>query len=469
MKAAALLTAGAAMLSGADGFHLADKLPAHARGGRLYKDLLASKDSELQSLRETLKLDPAWSPNATANYKTSLVDNFATGGTSATFKQRFYFDTTFCGSKCFDPSTPIVCERTGEWTNTASASGAMAELAQKLGAVGCSLEHRQYGDSLMFPRQDVQNVKKYLTVEQSNEDFANFVPYFEAFLAAGGNPPGANAVTSYSLGFKPQRKWIIAGGSYAGALVSWDTVAHPELIAATWASSGVVNAIFDFTQFDQTTQEALGPDCAKAARAVTDAFESLWPTNSAQILQMYQVPTAPNGQQYFTKTDMAWALADSTAMASQYGAGALFCSYLNSTARPYPGAPMPPGGNYPTGMAALQAHAKFTIDHYGPTFAGCYYSTYCLANQASNPNLDDGTSEFVADKISRCSFWILPSDSIYFCLIIFSIVCSLGRAMLQPAGLLADCTPRLLDPIYSSYYRLLHEPVPARVRKRYFP
>lgn len=392
------------LATGADAAPLADMLPRRARGGALYKQLLAQKEAELELLRQNLNLPAGWAPNATANFKSSVVDNFAPAGTSGTFRQKFFFDTTFCGDKCFDPSTPVVCEVTGEWTNTASASGAMAELAQRLGAVGCSVEHRQYGDSLVVPRTDLQGVKKYLTVEQSVADFANFLVYFEQFLANGGNAPPASAVASFSPGYQAQRKWVIAGGSYAGALVSWITVDHGDLLTATWASSGVVNAIFDFYQFDQTSTEALGPDCAKASHAVVSAFEANWASNSAQILSLYNVPTAPNGQQYFTQTDMAWAIADSIAMSSQYGYGSMLCSYLNSTARPYPNAPMPPGGNYLTGMDALRAHAAFTLAHYGSNFAGCYYSSYCLANQATNPSLDDGTT-WVAQCCNQLAYW----------------------------------------------------------------
>ena len=53
-----------------------------------------------------------------------------------------------------------------------------------------------------------------------------------------------------------ERTWVIIGGSYPGALVAWfkNTLQPKKTIA--WSSSGVINAIKDFTNFDLDIYEA---------------------------------------------------------------------------------------------------------------------------------------------------------------------------------------------------------------------
>lgn len=46
-------------------------------------------------------------------------------------------------------------------------------------------------------------------------------------------------------------QWITIGGSYSGALSAWFRLKYPHLTIGAVSSSGVVNAIYDFTAFDQ--------------------------------------------------------------------------------------------------------------------------------------------------------------------------------------------------------------------------
>jgi hypothetical protein len=204
--------------------------------------------------------------------------------------------------------------------------------------------------------------------------------YFEGF-AAGGFTPAAAAAAPRTLpaGFRPARKWGIVGGSYAGAYVTWVTVRHGDLLSATWSSSGVVNAIYNFTAFDATVSAAVGDDCSDALREVMSTFEEAW-SNGAKRLQMLQLFHAADG--FHTAGDFAWLLADSAGMAPQYGSKSKLCAYLNSTARETPLSPAPPNAGYfLRGWAALEAFAQWTNDHYGTSFgSSCYYSTKCLAD-----------------------------------------------------------------------------------------
>lgn len=46
--------------------------------------------------------------------------------------------------------------------------------------------------------------------------------------------------------------WMTVGGSYPGAVTAWFRYKYPHLTIGSISSSGVVNAIEDFTDFDES-------------------------------------------------------------------------------------------------------------------------------------------------------------------------------------------------------------------------
>jgi hypothetical protein len=53
-----------------------------------------------------------------------------------------------------------------------------------------------------------------------------------------------------SKGAGADKKTLVIGGSYPGALSAWFRVHYPQIAFASWSSSGVVQPIVDFWQFD---------------------------------------------------------------------------------------------------------------------------------------------------------------------------------------------------------------------------
>jgi hypothetical protein len=161
---------------------------------------------------------------------------------------------------------------------------------------------------------------------------------------------------------KTNKTWTVVGGSYAGAVSAWAREKNSDVISASWSSSGVVEAIYNFTAFDQAVAGALSPACEAAIHAVTAAFEQAWevPASRVAMLALFNTPAAD-----FSQADFAWMLADSAAMGVQYGFKEAMCAYL---------VPAPADGY-------LKAFARWTIDHYGADFgSSCYYSTACLSD-----------------------------------------------------------------------------------------
>ena len=72
----------------------------------------------------------------------------------------------------------------------------------------------------------------YLTVEQALADLVHFQDYFQKYM---GRP----------------LRFFAFGGSYPGALSAWYRVAYPDKTLGALSSSGVVNALLEFPQFDE--------------------------------------------------------------------------------------------------------------------------------------------------------------------------------------------------------------------------
>ncbi|RYG50408.1 hypothetical protein EON67_05330 [archaeon] len=335
-----------------------------------------------------------------ANWFPQLVDH--TNPNRGTFAQRWYWDHSAWDGTANSPVLFYIC---GEAPCTGSPSGSVINLAQQTKSLIVALEHRWYGESLPG---DITSTRDLMTldVDQVMEDIPAFISYIEGLL--GG----------------VDRKWVAIGGSYPGALSAWIREKRPDVIDASWSSSGVVNAVYKFTRFDQLVAQAVGTECANSIRAVTAAMEAAWPnpTARAAMLALFGTPAD------FTQQDFAWMLADSAAMgyvapprracarnrrrvgtrlpvffhfvtctrtcplasahicvrntlyvcvcvrarvcvcaracSAQYGFKDEMCSYL-----------------VPQPANVLAAFANWTNTHYGATFgASCYYSTACLSD-----------------------------------------------------------------------------------------
>lgn len=89
---------------------------------------------------------------------------------------------------------------------------------------------------------------QYLTVDQALADVANFIQQMNI---------------KYDI--HPTQKWIIFGGSYAGALATWVVQRYPELAYGAVASSGTVDAVMNFGKFFSAihyTFNSVSQECA---------------------------------------------------------------------------------------------------------------------------------------------------------------------------------------------------------------
>ena len=236
----------------------------------------------------------------------------------------------------------------GEGTVTGPPSGYLQDLAPSYNALLVSLEHRFYGESIPNGSMETANLK-YLTVDQALADLDSFIHFFQKEFKTGDAPVFA------------------FGGSYPGALASWYRIAYPETTKGSLSSSGVVNAILNFPEFDEQIRLSAGETCSANILATREAFEELVNDSQeglARGLELFQC--APD----LSLEDFHYMIADSWSMAVQYGGKADLCSALAS---------IPPGSRP---AMYRQAFAAFTLDFWGQDFCSCFYNTACLADPA---------------------------------------------------------------------------------------
>eukprot|EP01130_Rhizamoeba_saxonica_P013485 TRINITY_DN5759_c0_g1_i1.p1 TRINITY_DN5759_c0_g1~~TRINITY_DN5759_c0_g1_i1.p1 ORF type:complete len:463 (-),score=67.25 TRINITY_DN5759_c0_g1_i1:26-1414(-) len=301
-------------------------IPTHARGGIAYKVYSQSLHSESE-----LRLDEATF--------VQQLDHFRPG---STFQQRYF---TIKSSSGVQDAAPVFLDICGEGP-CSGPSGYSRYLVNKYQGVGYALEHRFYGQSV--PNNDFSTKNLiYLTVEQAMADLAYFI---DQVIAPNHMGP-----------------IIVVGGSYSGGLSSWFRQAYPDHTCAALSSSGVVNAIYDFHQFDTSVFIAAGRDCSSLMIKAREGMEKMWDSDRDTLKSYFNVPS--NRLQY--KGDFFYMIADSSAMAVQYGIKELFCDGLEQAKD--------------TDVNILiQTYANLTIKIWGKDFgSSCFYDTNCLIN---NPN-----------------------------------------------------------------------------------
>lgn len=233
---------------------------------------------------------------------TQKTDHFNTNCT-CTFQQRYFVDETWytAGS-----DAPIFFEIGGEGT-LSPPGGYLATLAEEYGALLVALEHRFYGESIPNGNSKTENLQKHLTVEQALADLNQFTKEF-----------------SHENGLKG--KWFVFGGSYPGALSSWYRNAYPEASVGSLSSSGVVNPIVDFFQFDQQVAAALGNECGNRLKQVSRAFEKQISTADGFAVSKKQFAC----EEDISEVDFLYMIADSWSMMDQYGGKEELCTTIMS-------------------------------------------------------------------------------------------------------------------------------------------
>ncbi len=156
------------------------------------------------------------------------------------------------------------------------------------------------------------------------------------------------------------------GGSYPGALSAFYRMAYPDKTVGSLSSSGVVNAILNFPEFDRVVAQALGEVCSDRLRNVTRAFEE-----ALRVPAMACVAKGLFGCDCdMWDTDFFYMLADGAAMVDQYANKAVLCEALLDGLGPDPSL-----------FEMVFGFANFTNLYYGRQFgSSCFYDSRCAGD-----------------------------------------------------------------------------------------
>jgi hypothetical protein len=168
------------------------------------------------------------------------------------FKQRYYeFADYHAGGG------PVFLRICGESSCNGIPNDYLAVLSKKFGAAVVTPEHRYYGKSSPFESLTTENLR-FLSSKQALFDLVAFRQHYQEIL---------NARYNRSSGF--DNPWFVFGVSYSGALSAWFRLKFPHLTCGSLASSGVVLAVYNFTDFDKQVGDSAGPECKAALQEVT--------------------------------------------------------------------------------------------------------------------------------------------------------------------------------------------------------
>ena len=174
----------------------------------------------------------------------------------------------------------------------AEATGAMWEMAPKLGALLVFAEHRMYGHSLPAATTGGSGrLYRHLSSEQAVADFASLLHAMR----------GAAAVTGLGgLGIGNTSAVVAVGGSYGGMLAAWLRAKHPAAVDGALAASAPVRAFPGQSAargfYDVVSADFHAPPagCGGALRA---AFAAVWaargaPADRARLSAAFALCTA---------------------------------------------------------------------------------------------------------------------------------------------------------------------------------
>jgi hypothetical protein len=152
---------------------------------------------------------------------------------------------------------------------------------------------------------------RFLSADQGLEDLATFAMKISHDISL-----------RYTI---PQRRFIVVGGSYPGALSAWFREKYPHIALGALASSGVVNAILDFYEFDEQVRTSAmysGQKCVDALVGVTQYIEDKFAQGEQKLVK------APFKAEAMPDDEFEWFLSDILVETVQYGKRKTLCDTL---------------------------------------------------------------------------------------------------------------------------------------------
>jgi len=247
-------------------------------------------------------------------------------------------------SSMLAPNSPVMLTMGGEGT----ANGVRCnEDMERHRAICVQVEHRFYGESL--PPEGASDTQYFegLNVDAGLLDHATIL---------------SSVLASYPTASGLKRPVVNFGGSYSGATATWLRQSYPSLTDGAVASSGVVDAVLEFTGFDEAVAAALDPTCRAGLEAAQRTVDGKFEAGEGPAMKKYFNATNLDGT-VMGDEDFMYMLADGYSMIVQYGGKAELCDALEGR----------------EDEEAVEGLRSALFNHFGDDFGqDCYYDSECL-------------------------------------------------------------------------------------------
>ncbi|KAJ7603739.1 serine carboxypeptidase S28-domain-containing protein [Roridomyces roridus] len=320
-----------------------------------------------------------------------------------TFTQRYWHTYEF-----YEPGGLIVLATPGESNAAPFATyitniTIIGQIAQQENGAAIILEHRFYGLSNPFPNLSVESLRVH-TIQQAIDDLEYFAQNVVLPMPNGGN-------------LKPSTTpWILVGASYSGALTSWTMVDKPRLFAAGYASSAVVEAIFDFWQYFEPERSFMAANCSADIKAVVSHIDKVFTGTNQTAIQEIKESFGMGDMTHLD--DVAGSLRENLwdwqGLSLSGGAGGIFFQFCDALE-------VKNGVNAPaSGWGvdhALSAWSLFWTEKYLASICGDETAEDCLGtyntsqSQWTNTTIDNANRSCTCTEVGFLQESAPPADS----------------------------------------------------------
>ncbi|KAF8903046.1 peptidase S28 [Mucidula mucida] len=335
-------------------------------------------------------------PYDTVYYFDQLIDH--DDPSKGTFQQRYWHTSEY-----YQPGGPIVFMNAGE-VNAAPYYGYVTNstingvLAQQYHGSAIVLEHRFFGESNPYPNLNADSLKLH-TIAQAIEDNVYFAQ---------------NVVLPQDNGSElgpDKAPWVLIGGSYPGALVSWTMAAHPNVFWIGYSSSGVVQAQVDFWQYYEPIRENMPQNCSEDVKAVISHVDDVFFGSDSAAQAAVRSSFGLN----FTSNDyvagaLRWDLWTWQDMQPNTGPAAAFYQFCDSLEVKDGVSASASGWGLDNAFAAWGNHFRTTYVDFGEQI---YLISSCIP-----PTSDSGRlycvgrhrADYPVDDANRSWFWLVCNE-----------------------------------------------------------
>ena len=258
------------------------------------------------------------------------------------FAQAYVEDAAYAGGDV------AVLFLTGEDALGGPPTGAVRSLARNLSARIVAVEHRYYGTSLPYPLTNKEGLR-FLTVELALADFAQFTVWYDEHIA------------------KRPLRWIVMGGSYAGALSVWLRQKYPHRFLAAWSSSAPIKAILNFYEYNLHNEYLLSTVCQENINYNLKKWFKLLLDKQEKI----KIHNILGLNEIYSNKDIQFLLVHAIALSIQRGLKSEICQLFAYS------------------ELTMKAFYEFISDVFGTFFKSCIYNTKCISNISYSHLWDD--------------------------------------------------------------------------------